>query len=372
MILADGLYTNLPEAAYHAERRLSASGICNILISPATFWARSWMNPDRKDDDTPARVLGRAYDVATLTPDSFADRYVRGLDKEEAEAGDVLMTHHEIKEEFRARDMPMSKAGEDVLAAARRLRAVGFEGDIWHLMLEEWEEARGDREALPPELFDRVVDEAERIHQDPDISKLLSGGASQVSVLWTDAAGLKWKVRFDYLAPGFAVDLKTFGNARGVRLDQCVADAVRFNRLYVQARLYWTVAERIRSGDIVAADAAGTELIRRIMDGPPMEWWWIFRETGGVPNVLARQFRLTAEMHPHHLYQAPDPNSAADYLKKLEKPSGLALKADAEIKMAVSIYRQAMEVWGEAEPWGALQPVGEIGDEDFNPHWLEE
>jgi hypothetical protein len=364
----DGLYLSLSEQDYRAERRLSASGLCSLLVSPATFWARSWMNTDKQDDDTMARRLGRAYDVAILTPDQFEARYVRELDH----ADNALMTMTDIGEQLAALGEPKKKAGESVLASAQRLRAAGYEGPIKHLDEDAWEGERADRDPLPGVLFDRVVDEAERVHQDPDISKLMSGGASQVSVLWTDAAGMKWKARFDYLAPGFVTDLKTFSNAHGKALDQCIADAVRYSRYYVQAMLYWRAGEMVRKGEIEGQDAGADKLIERVMAGPPMEWWWVFRETGGVPNVLARQFRMTSDAHPHHLYQAPDPHSDAEYLRKLERPSGLAKKADAEIKMAVSLYRQAMEVWGEAEPWGAMVPVGEIGDDDFNPRWLEE
>ncbi len=30
-----------------------------------------------------------------------------------------------------------------------------------------------------------------------------------------------------------------------------------------------------------------------------------------------------------------------------------------------------MDIWGPDEPWGAMLPVGEIGDEDFPPYFLE-
>ena len=74
----DGIYFNLPEAEYHALRRLSASGIKNILISLPTFWAKSWMNPevaDSDDKDTNAQILGRAYHAAIFEPETLADRY---------------------------------------------------------------------------------------------------------------------------------------------------------------------------------------------------------------------------------------------------------------------------------------------------------
>ena len=50
-MLEDGIYFDLDEDQYHAEERLSASGICNMLVSPPTFWANSWLNPDKDELD---------------------------------------------------------------------------------------------------------------------------------------------------------------------------------------------------------------------------------------------------------------------------------------------------------------------------------
>ena len=81
--LPDGIYFNLDERVYHALPRLSASGINNLLVSPATFWNESWLNPDKKDEDTPARILGRAYHTARLEPHKFDTQFVCELDKED-------------------------------------------------------------------------------------------------------------------------------------------------------------------------------------------------------------------------------------------------------------------------------------------------
>ncbi len=372
----DGVYFDLDESQYHALPRLSASGVCNLLVSPATFWARSWLNPEREDEDTAARIAGRAYHVAKLEPHRFADLYARAPSKDDYP--DAPITHADIKAALK--DMGRNQtagAGESVIEAAHRLRNAGYEGPIWHLELEAFETQHGGKTALGGKLFDQIIHDAERLRQDPDIGRLLENGFPEVSILWTSKTGTKWKARLDWLSVSHIADLKTFENSMGKPLDQCLSDAVRFNRYYIPGVIYWQAVELIRSGKLVIADddvtsRAGDLVNALTLSDAPLEYWWIFAEKGGVPNVLARQFRMTAEAHPHHLYQAPDAESRAEFAKKLRKPSALFNKAVAEIDHAERLYRQAMEVWGEAEPWGAMVPVGEIGDDDFNPRWLEE
>lgn len=373
--LPDGIYVDMDEDTYHALPRLSASGICNLLISPATFWAGSWMNSNREEEDTPARILGRAAHIARLEPGRFASMYRRKFDKGDMPNG-ALMTHADIKDELKVLGLPATVGNEGVLGAAKRLEEAGYTGPIWHTAYERWEledDFHDQKTLLPGDAFDDIIDSAERLRQDPDVAQLLTDGLPEVSVLWT-WRGLQWKCRFDWLAAGWIADLKTFDNSMGKNLDQCIADAVRYNRYYVQARLYWHCYEAIRAGElpVMGGGDAAEELVDGIVGlNTPAEWWWIFIEKK-VPNVLARQFRMTAEVHPHHLYQAPSDESREEFRKKLEQPSGLAHKADAEIEHAVGFYRTGMEVWGTTEPWGAINPVGEIGDEDFNRFWLEE
>jgi hypothetical protein len=373
--LPDGCYFNLDFAAYHAERRLSASGICNLLISPATFWARSWLNADRDDDDTPARIAGRAYHCAKLEPDKFLSLYARAPSKDDFP--DAPITHADIKAALKDLGRNQTVGGnESVLEAAHRLRDAGYEGPIWHLELEAFEAEHGNKTPLGGELFDRIVASSEQLRLDPDIGRLLEDGFPEVSILWTSKSGTKWKARLDWLSASHIADLKTFENAMGKPLHQCLADAVRFNRYYIPGVLYWQALELVRQGQVFicgAHTAAQSVLVADIQKADaPLEYWWVFQEKGGIPNVLARQFRMTAEAHPHHLYQAPDDESRAEFAKKLRRPSMLFNKAVAEIEHAERLYRQAMEVWGEAEPWGAMVPVGEIGDDDFSPFWLEQ
>jgi hypothetical protein len=374
--MEDGIYFGLDQAEYHKLERLSGSGTQNLMVSPATFWADSWLNPLREVEEedaepTPAQIAGTAYHKARLEPDLYRQIYYRGLCM--ADYPDALKTHDEIKAELVQLG---EKAGSDkVLEAARRLRAAGYPGPIKHLLLEELQAGKEDWQIeLPWKLFDQIAADMEALEGNAEISPLLHEGESEVSVLWTDDKGVKWKARFDRLQLRRIVDLKTFDNSRGKILEQCLYDAVQYNRYYLQAYVYWTAAELIRAGKLPVKKCqsqAQKDLIAEIRQSPdPYEYWWIWQEKGGIPNVLARKLRLTQEAHPSHLNQAPDEASRKALADKLRKPSMIWEKAAIEVKAMRDLYLTCLEIWPTG-PWGAMTPIGEIDDEGFNRFWLE-
>lgn len=377
--LEDGIYFQLPETEYHALPRLSASGCNNLLTSPATFWADSWLNPEKvkedeatEDEKTAAQIVGSAYHTARLEPHRFDDLYVCEPDPDDYPK--ALMNGTQIGEALAELGQAKKRAGETVVEQAARLYAAGYKGHIWPLIKDDWEEQRGERFGLKPKVYREIKRDMERLHSNTDISPFLTGGQAEVSILWTDKNGTRWKCRIDYLKPRHIVDLKTFENSFRKNLEQCVIDAVRFNRYYVPAYVYWCAAEEVRAGKLPirkVQNAAQKDLIEQIRESQdPFEFWWIFQEKGGVPNVLARQLQMTAATHPHYLFQAPD-EAGRELLKELMKsPSRIWDKAKIEVEHAEKLFRQCLDIWG-AEPWGAMNPVSRIDDESFSSFFLE-
>jgi hypothetical protein len=81
--------------AYHSQLTIapsiSSSGLRTIENkSPLHYWATSYLNPDRveDDDDTEAMILGRAAHTLLLGEDGFRDDYVIRPDKYENDDGD--------------------------------------------------------------------------------------------------------------------------------------------------------------------------------------------------------------------------------------------------------------------------------------------
>lgn len=376
--MQDGIYFNLSNDDYHAIPRLSASGIKKMLISPGDFWVSSWLNPNREEDekDTVALRIGRAYHTARFEPHLLDQLFVSEMDKS---AYGGMLTDTDIKEALEQMGLPKSRAGEKVDARALRLRENGYKGPIWHLDLENWEQARGDREAIPAKTWREIHTDMERIQACPEIANLMRGGASEVAVLWTDHnTGMRYKCKFDSLKSWLWSDLKTFDNRNGKELMQCISDAYRYNRNYIQCAFYWRATEEIRAGQLPIRGDHTDEQARIIMEitarDEPLECWFIWQQKQGVPNLVATKIEVFAHMHESHQVGTQElaGETVEHVAKKTRTHSKLHLKAQAEIDFAVNRFHDCMEVFGESEPWAPLQQVTTLGDIDFSEWWLDQ
>lgn len=81
-IAEHGIYSGVPMDAYHGQLTvgpsISSSGLRTIdSESPSHYYDRSYLNPDKKDDDdNPAFVLGSAVHTLIMREDGFSEKYV--------------------------------------------------------------------------------------------------------------------------------------------------------------------------------------------------------------------------------------------------------------------------------------------------------
>lgn len=378
--MMDGIYFDLPESEYHEIERLSSTGICNMLISPPTFWARSWLNPDREQDneDTLARRIGKAYHTALLEPHLLDQRFVSEIDLNDYP--EVLKTGKDIEQALSDAGYPKKTKGEVVIDQARRLANAGYTGPILPLLAEQWESHRGDRAPIPADAWQQIHKDADFIASQPDIGRHMTGGYAEVSVLWTDeATGIKMKCRFDYLKTDSFVDLKTYDNTKGKEVEQCIADAFRYNRYYIQCYVYWTAAQTIREYKVSAPEShpwnkAQTEFVNSIRSSiAPLEPWYIFMEKKQVPNVMARNVQILRPIHPSHYHNdAGVSHETSEAVgQKTRRLSSLGMKAEVEVNRAMYLYNFYLERFERGQPWTSLVPTGAINDDSFNPYWLD-
>lgn len=166
-ITPDGIYPDMPAAAYHADPALGHSGAVTLMdVCPARFrWDR-----DHPADEIAKRELefGRAAHLIILEPNNFA-------------AATVMIPAADYKKGV-ARDL------RDAARAAGTIPLL--EAEI------------GELAAMA------VAVRASRVIGD----MLASGGQCELSLFWTDKKhGVRRKARFDYLdrEQGIAIDLKT-------------------------------------------------------------------------------------------------------------------------------------------------------------------
>lgn len=370
--MKDGIYFHMPEADYHKLERMSASGIKNMMISLPTFWAKSWMNPDREqdDEDTKAQILGRAYHCAFFEPDDLNNRYAGEPDLSEYDG--LLTNDTMVKAELKAMGEAQSKAGESSLERAYRLIDHGYPGEIKSVILDQFEKRIGNRQKIGCDQWRQLHRDLARIKQNPKINELVTGGAAEVTILWTcPETGIAMKSRIDMLKPDLYIDLKSFANAMDKPIRKCIHDATAYNKYYLSMRVYQHAIEAIKTCNLDIQDSTSlkhTSLIEGLrMEEKPHAAWLFFQEKGGVPNLLARKLRFY--QHP----KGVDEQSIGAEDHQIRKGrSALAIKADMEIAHAKAMFKQAMEVYGPNEPWFPFEMIGEMTDEDFAPWFFDE
>lgn len=386
--IVDGIYFDLPMEVYLAVPRLGASDLQDLNVSPGTFWRGSWLDPDEDgDDDEPDekqkkwQLVGEAYHCARLEPDQFEVRFCRepckadfaeqvrahGACWNSAEIGIALADYGETKK----------RAAESVGEQGLRLEDCGYQGLIWPLEKVRFEQGLNGRKPLPGKIWDEVVRDMERFRSNPDLAKLFAEGFAEVSVFYVDANNIPRKARFDWLALDHWNELKTYDNSRRKRVEQAIADAIRYNRYYVTAASYKDASEAIRTGGLQvqgeATDAQRALVARLQMKPDEQRCWFIFQEKGGVPNLFAYEFEFYGV--PSDIENIWDTGASEEAQARghaaTRRPTQIYQKGRGEIDYAKRLFVHYANVYGPGEPWAPIEPIGKISDVMFNQYWLE-
>lgn len=243
MVHEEGVFFGLPEEEYHAAFALSASGIKNLRISTLDFWARSPLNPDHHDDETEAKIVGRAYHKRIVEGrDAFDAIYAPEIDP--YDYPDAIRTNDELRAAIEKVGAPTAKiSGMRKSDLVARLLQYDPEALIWEMLVADHAEKHGGKIMLPAQLMHRIEIAAAMIEKHPQLSKAFTGGMPEVSIFWTDKiTGTPCKARLDYLKPRAIVDLKSFENSMGFEVRKAIARAVANYRYHIQTRFYMNAA----------------------------------------------------------------------------------------------------------------------------------
>lgn len=274
--LADGVFFGLPEAEYHAIPRLSASGIKNLLVSPLDFWARSWLNPRRKEDDedTDAKLYGRAYHKRILEGrEAFYAEYAAEIDP--ADHPGALTKQDHFKQACRDLALPVGGTNAELCA---RLVAAGFDKPLLPLLIEQNAKAHAGKTFLKADWVFSIELSAACIEYNPTLAKCFQGGFPEVSILWTaevedgrtgEIVEVPMKMRADFLKPSSIIDLKTFANKMQKPVDRAVFHDIASNRYHIQVANYLAGVE--------AAEALVERGMVTVASGPIPDAKWLDR-----------------------------------------------------------------------------------------------
>lgn len=233
-----GIYFGMDFDEYLSIPCLNASGIKELNISETDFWARcAWMSPDCDyvDDDTRAKIEGRAYHKRILEGESaFYEQYA--LEWEDDGGSDILRTADDMKAALTGLGIAgLSGKKVDYLAWLCGEKLPQYR--VKHTLQAEHSEKAGNRELISPKLMRHIEFTAKMIELHPDTREYFKGGYSEVTVIF-DAFGARFKIRFDYLKVYDASDLKTFANVMRAELQKAVRKAFANNKYHIQGTLY--------------------------------------------------------------------------------------------------------------------------------------
>lgn len=163
-----GIYFNLSNEEYHADKSLSNSGMEALLYkSPKHYWFSSPLNPNRKPFDSDAFRKGRVLHTLLLEPEKFAAEWT-------------------IKKGVKTSSVPFT-VGE------------GEYNEIQMAVIE--------------------------LRADPVINALFTYGFPEVSIFWVDEkTGVPCRVRTDWLGTVLVGDLKSTSDLGDYKLRYSIVD----------------------------------------------------------------------------------------------------------------------------------------------------
>lgn len=259
---ADGIYFGLPAEEYHADPALGSSGIRDLMISPLRYWVNSPHNPNGPVDEG-----SDAKDLGTYLHDLLLEGGTK----------------------------PYIVKPEGMSFATK-------EGKAWRDDHADFVIVSQAQHATQQTMFDALDLSGTRAR--------FAGGQPEVSVFWTEKTGQRCKIRLDYLKADEAIDLKTYSNSMDKDTETAVAHTIASRRIAVQA--FWydrglsMMLKMLKTRQRAAVQWWGdgevdpelgdarADLVHDLArhDGPALPLYFVFCETGRVPNITAR--RLTS------------------------------------------------------------------------------
>lgn len=335
-----GVFFGLDDRTYLDDPALGSTDVRLLLQSPSDYWHQSALNPHRPaEQETPALLYGRALHKLVLEgSDAFKSSFCKAPDKRDYPDALITVEHLEGYLDGREIKRPVRARKADLEALARAAGAL-----IWSDIVAKHEV--GNRSLLKPDMYDSVVEAASQIAGSDKLKSAFQNGRAEVSVFF-ELDGVPCKCRYDYVKAqvqrrsGTAspvINLKSFRPKNAAAPDVAVANAIAGHRYDVQAALHLkgrqAMAQFIREERVYAQSDPGIPSrawLKTLADEASLEAWLIFFQAEGAPNVLRRFFRAG---------------------------SAVMAAADADLAMALAIWRDEKALRPEHAPWVYQDPL---------------
>lgn len=348
-IHGEGIHFGMCDADYHRDPSFSASGVKAMRVSAWHYWRTSRLNPNRVDDDTRAKLLGRAYHRWFLEgPDAFAASYAVSPSK--ADFPDAIDGAKALR--AYALSLGSTKPGKSIEELCFSIRERDAVVELWPLIMADFEKTVGEREVLSGDESDEMTLGLYVLAHMPTVARAFTAGYPEVSLFWKDEkTGVPMKARFDYLRHSTIADLKTFTNKNRIDVDEAAIKALEYEGYNVQPPIYLdglaAVAKLYKEhGDKVVHGDVDPAWMRRLMAQPTDRFTFVFLQKGGTPEIVPLEFCRSA---------VKGGSMNAYYAKGL-----------VEYRKAVNKYVRCVADLGIDQPWIIDRGTRPLRDEDFS------
>lgn len=325
---------NMPEQEYFAVEAFSASMAKNMLRSPLEAWHYSWFNKDRKDETTPAMLIGKAYHKAVLEGvEEFYDSYCSEPLKEDHP--NALASHQDAKDFLKEIGEKSTGLKTDLMAKSKTFGAV-----IWDELKEELIDGRT---YLSHDNHERIISARGLLEESKDLCGLFSEGHAEVSFFWEEV-GVKFKCRMDNVKPGFVTDLKTFSPLTKRPIREAAIQAVVNENYGVQTVQYLRAMSKAyeahKEGNL---EVIGGEFTPQKVN----KFTFIFLRTGAIQDIIPLEYGPV-------FTQGGNTIQHNEYFKRsIEK-----------WQYAVTNFKHCVETFGSRR-WKMYDEITSLNDQDF-------
>ncbi len=221
-----GVYYDIPEEEYHAIPALGSTGLSKLLISPLDYWDACIANTS---SDSVSKVYGSASHKYVLEGKEAFDAIYLPYPKD----GEYLRIGSEIEGAIRLHgETPKGVKAKKI----EQLLRLCPDAKIWDHYVESMESS--GKHLIKD--YDDIVMRSERARQ--QFPHLIDGIKPEVTLLWNDPVhGFLCKARLDgYKPDSHTLELKTFANSRGYRLNKAIASSIASYGYHFQQVWYET------------------------------------------------------------------------------------------------------------------------------------
>ena len=324
----EGLYFNMTDDEYHAIPALSASGLKMLKNNPSKFWWWSWMNPEKEQGDTDAKVIGKAFHKRILEgKEAFYSEYAREYTND---SDDLIRTGNDIKailREEKEKDDTVRISFSSVDEGYKMLLAIDmkYRDKIYAYLLADYQTEHAGKIFLSNWVVDRIELAAKVIENHPYLKAAFIGGYSEVSCVWYDERYNEWfKCRYDYLKVSTINDLKTFTRMSNKHIERYLPDVIAKYSYNIQATLYiysMEYAKRFAGEGKVFGDVDEAWL-KAFATRPCDQFRFVFQQKEEIPNAYEVIFSKEHGMYDSCMAMI---STGVDNYKKMVKDFGTEL-----------------------------------------------